>query len=327
MPLKKKKHAPRRDSRELRARMKRRYDNLDASESLFFNRSLEQVKARAYEVQYPEFRARDLIPVATDVDPDVSVITYREYDQVGSAKVIAGYSDDLPRVDVFGRETQATVRDLGDSYGYNVSEIRKARREGSNLEQRKANAARRAIEQLIEDIAISGDSTYNLVGLNNVPNAQTYTVPNGAGGSATFALKTNDEILADLFGIGDTAVTNTRSKLKPNVLLLPQAQASLIARRRLDTNGTVTLLQYFLANSQHIKRIEVWDRLDGAGTGGVDRMIAYPLDPNVLELVIPREFEQLPGQPRNLEIVVPCLARTGGVLVYQPMGIVYGEGI
>lgn len=305
----------------------RRYDNLDAVESVHFTRSLEYVKAQAYETKYPQFRARALIPVATGIDPDVKSITYRRWDQVGVAKIIAGYSDDLPRADVNATEDTSTVRDLGDSYGYNVTEIRQSRRDGTQLDVKKANAARRAIEQLQESIAFSGDTTYNLLGLINQPNAQVYTVPNGASASATWALKTSDEILADLFGIGDQVVTTTKGAEKPDTLLLPQQQYSLISRKRIDDTVSETILAYFLRTSSHIRSIEVWDALDGAGSGGTDRMVAYPRDPNVLELVIPREFEQLPGQARNLEIVVPCLARAGGVIAYLPLAIAYGDGI
>jgi hypothetical protein len=310
----------------MKARAKR-YDNLDAAESVHFSRSLEQVKANAYDVKYPQFRSRDLIPVAAGIDPDLKVLTYRQWDQVGLAKIIAGYSDDLPRADVFAKEYSSTVKDVGDSYGYNVTEIRQSRRDGTQLDQRKANAARRAIEQLLENIAFNGDTTYGLYGLANQPNAQLYTVPNGGGGTATWATKTSDEILADLFGIGDQVVTTTRNAEKPDTLILPQAQYSLISRKRIDDTVSETILTYFQRTSSHIRNIEVWDALDGAGSGGTDRMIAYTRSPDVLELIIPREFEQLDGQPRNLEIVVPCLARTGGVVVYLPKAVVYGDGI
>jgi hypothetical protein len=305
----------------------KRYDNLDAAESVHFSRSLEQVKASAYDTKYPQFRARALIPVANWVDPDAKVITFRTWNQVGLAKIIAGYSDDLPRADVYGTEESATVKDLGDSYGYNVTEIRQSRRDGSQLDQKKANAARRAIEQLQENIAFNGDTTYGLYGLANQPNAQVYVVPNGAGGTATWATKTSDEILADLFGIGDQIVSTTKNAEKPDTLLLPQNQYSLISRKRIDDTVSETILTYFLRTSSHIKNIEVWDNLDGAGSGGTDRMIAYSRNPDVLELIIPREFEQLDGQARNLEIVVPCLARAGGVIAYLPMAIAYGDGL
>src|SRR3546814_20151440 len=45
-----------------------------------------------------------------------------------------------------------------------------------------------------------------------------------------------------------------------------------------------------------------------------------------LELVMP--FNQLPAQARNLELVVPCLARTGGVAVhYDRTSVVKGKSV
>ena len=40
--------------------------NLDANETAFFERELEHIKARSYDVIYPEFMALDLIPIETD---------------------------------------------------------------------------------------------------------------------------------------------------------------------------------------------------------------------------------------------------------------------
>ena len=77
-----------------------------------------------------------------------------------------------------------------------------------------------------------------------------------------------------------------------------------------------------------ITDVDFWHKLDladAAGTG--PRMVTYQRDPEVLELVIPQEFEQFPPQARNLAFVVPCHARVGGVVVYYPLAIVYTDGL
>ena len=38
-----------------------------------------------------------------------------------------------------------------------------------------------------------------------------------------------------------------------------------------------------------------------------------------IESIVPQPFKQLPAQERNLEFVIPCTARAGGVSVYQPL--------
>lgn len=56
--------------------MPRRFINLDANESIFFERELEHVKARSYDIKYPEFKATMLIPVSTEAGPGAETITY-----------------------------------------------------------------------------------------------------------------------------------------------------------------------------------------------------------------------------------------------------------
>ena len=85
----------------------------------------------------------------------------------------------------------------------------------------------------------------------------------------------------------------------------------------------MTILRSFLANNPYIRNIDQWYRLDGAGAGGKNRGIVYKRDPMVLEGVVPLDFEQLPPQARNLEFVVPCQARCGGVKIYQPSAMRY----
>ena len=101
-----------------------KYINIDAQESVFFDRELEYIKSQSYDVKFPQLKAKTLIPVSTEAGPGASTITYRAYEGYGVAKIIASYADDLPRADVGGKEFTSNVRSLGDSYGYNVQEIR-----------------------------------------------------------------------------------------------------------------------------------------------------------------------------------------------------------
>ena len=145
--------------------------------------------------------------------------------------------------------------------------------------------------------------------------------------TATFVTKTPDEILTDFFGIANSIRVATKYAHNPDTLLMPEAQYDYIARTRMGTTETRTILEHFLATQRRITTVEPWDDLDGAGTGGADRMVCYPKDPDVLALIEPNAFEQLPGQNRNLETVVNCLAETGGVVTYYPLALAYGDGI
>ena len=118
--------------------------NLDADQTMFFQRELEHIKSRTYDIRYAELKARSLIPVSGEAGPGAESITYYQYDMVGVAKIIANYATDLPRADVRGKKFTSPVESLGASYGYSVQDIRAAAKAGKPLEQRKANAARRS---------------------------------------------------------------------------------------------------------------------------------------------------------------------------------------
>lgn len=312
-----------------------RYDfnKLDASENAFLARSLEYVKARTYDIKFPALRAREFVPVNNEVDNAAQTVTYRQYSQVGMAKLIASYADDLPRSDVKATEFSIQIKSAGDSYGYNLQEIRAAARAGVDLDGKKAAAARRAMEVLFDRIIAKGDAATGMLGLLNQPNALTFTVPNGGGGQATWASKTPAEILKDMIDICEYVPTQTKEVEQVDVLLLPRAQFVKVATTRFSDSSDLTILEVFKRNYANGEdgrsriTVERWDTLDGAGSGGADRMMAYKRDPEHLEAIIPQEFEQLPVEARNLEFVVNCHARIGGVLAYYPMSMVYGDGI
>lgn len=305
----------------------RRMDNLDASENAFFSRQLELVKSRTYDRKYPNLRAREFIPLDPELDNAVETIRLRSYTQVGIAKLIASYADDLPRADVKTDEQTFSVKSIGTSYGYNLQEVRAAQRAGVSLDQKKAAAARRATEVVIDRVLALGDTATGLTGLLNVPNALSYTVPaDGTGSSALWTAKTPAQIVRDMVGICEFIVNQTSEIESPNMLLLPRANFTLIRTTRFDSNSDKTILDWFRAQYPGVA-VEPWYRMLGAGSGGLNRMVAYSMTPDHLQGAVPQEFEQLPVQEKNLEFIVPCHARVGGVQCYYPLSVCYGDGI
>jgi hypothetical protein len=301
--------------------------NLDAAESVFLSKQLEQVRAKTYDIKYANLLGRQLVPVDNSIAPGVEVVTYYQYDQVGVAKIIADYADDLPRADVKGKEFSSRVRGIGNSYGYSMQEARAAQFAGLPLEQRKANAARRGIEEKIDKIAQTGDAVYGMLGFLNQPNASLYTIPNGVSGFPDWARKLPDEIAADIHGAVNAIYANTKGVEMGDTCVLPLEQYTLIATKRMGDGSDTTILSYVLQSSPFLKAIVPWYALDGAGAGNTDRMVVYRRDPDALQLIIPQEFEQLPPQLEGLEIITPCHARCGGVVVYYPLSIIYADGI
>lgn len=196
----------------------KRYDSVEDA-SVFFARELDFVKSHAYDKQYPEFTALGLFPVSNEVDPGAESITYYAYDKTGIAKIISNYATDLPRADVKGEPHTAQVKSVGASYGYSVQEMRASRMAGKNLDARKADAARYAIDYTLNRIAWAGDDETGLQGVlssgNDVP---LYVIPAGASGKTDWNSKTAEEIMVDINGMQKYTARITKNVERPDTL-------------------------------------------------------------------------------------------------------------
>lgn len=309
--------------------------NHDAGETFFFARELEYVKSKSYDIEFPEMKAFKHIPISTEAGEGAQAITYAQFEELGVARVIESYADDLPRADITGKEYTTQVKSIGVSYGYSVQEVRASIYVGRSLTQRQANAARRANDQKINRLAWFGDSTYNILGLLNTPNIPVSLVPNdGTGASTLWADKTPDQILRDLNLITNSIVQLTKGVEMPNTVLLPVEQYTLIASTPRSSVSDTTILEYFIQNNPFITTVDWVPELTGAGIQtdppgglGTNVMIAYDKNPDKLTMEIPMPFTQYPPQERGLEFVIPCESRYGGIITYYPLSLAFGEGI
>lgn len=304
--------------------------HLDANETQFFQRELEHIIARVFEVDYPELKAKQLIPITSEAGPGAETIVYRQFDKIGMAKIIANYADDLPNVSATGAEFVRKIKSLGDAYGYSIQDIRAAMHAGRPLTSRLAMIAREAIEQLENRIAWFGDADHGLYGLFNHPNVPNDEVEDDGGvgvDETEWTSKTPAQILRDLNAAFQSVIDLTLGIEVPNTLLLPVAQHGLIATTRLDSGTDTTILEYFRRVRPEITTIEWVNELAGAGTGTSDMGVFYRRDPNRLELHIPAPFTQEAPQQQNLAFTVPCHSRIGGVTIYKPLSVVKFYGI
>ncbi len=306
------------------------FKHLDDVGAAFFQRELELIKARSYDVLYADLIARTLFPVNNEGGLAITSITYRTYDKVGAAKLINNYAKDLPRADVGGKETTIPVKEIGTSYGYTIKEIAASQLTGRGLDQRRANAAVRAVEEEVNDIAFFGRTDAGLPGFLTNPNIPVVTVVNGAGGTPQWTTKTPDEILFDINDLFADIFENTLMKERADTLLLPPQQWTYIASTPRASNSDTTILSYVTQNSPFLNSeddVIPVNELVGAGTAGVDIMVAYTRSPDKLELEIPFELQFMAPQEEGLEIVVPGLNSIGGVNMYYPLSAAIAEGI
>lgn len=292
------------------------------ADSIFLARQLDYVRAQTYDRQLPAMNADRLCPDDTSVPEWAETVTQYMFDQVGMAKVISNYADDLPRADVRALARQVTVRTLGDSYGYNINELRASRATGMGLDARKANAARRSMDLKIAAIKMVGDAQYGLFGILNNPNIPTYVMAN----PGDWATLTGDQILANMLGMVVAYQLQTKGVHIPDHLELAPKAYNAAASKFITAAGTatpITPMQWFNANYPSITVENIWE-LQGAGTGGKDLALLYERNVDNFAHLYVMPFTQLPPEARNLEIVTDCMAKSGGVVIYYPLALLNG---
>jgi len=301
--------------------------HLDAVETAFLRRQLTHVKTKTYDTKYKNLKATTFIPVSMEANAGDDYIVWYSFSKAGKAKIIADYAHDFPRVDVYAEENQSRIRSIGDSYGYSLKEIRRAAKAGNKLNTRRASVAKSAIDEKIDDIAWNGDDDYGLQGLINYPGITEYTVPNdGTGTTKTWSTKTAAQIIRDLTGLANAVSVPTYGREEINQILLPREQYNLIKNIQMNTYNDKTILEFFLTNNSGVS-IDILDELNSAGASATDRMMAYTRDPEHITLEIPQPFEQLEYDKKGMEYVVSCHAESGGVIIYFPQSVVFGDGI
>jgi len=288
---------------------------------IFLARELEHILARTFETEYADLKYSKLIPVSTEVGPGAETFTYRIFDKQGQMKIIGDKANDLPRVDVERSEVTHQIRTLGGEFAYTIQEIEAAARvPGMMLEQRRANAVRRAYEQAVQEIAYFGDAASGIKGFFNNDQIDKVVSDHWPG---TDADMTADEMI-DFLNKGPTEIVNTTNmKEMPNTMLVPYKVYREISTKPRSTTSDTTIMEFFLRTNPMITSIEPVNELEASkGKLTQDRCIIYDRNPDKLQLHIPVQLQFLPPQRKKLEFEVAARARIGGVSVYYPKSVI-----
>ncbi|PBN05099.1 DUF2184 domain-containing protein [Pseudomonas aeruginosa] len=307
-----------------------RFKLLDAQAALGFVASqTTYIERQVNEIVYPDIQYPQLIPVDTSAPEWIKTVTYYSSDKVGKADWINGNSDDIPLASTERSKFETNVHMAGIGYGYGLEEISQAQMLGINLTADDAIAARRAYEEMVDRVALLGDSSKGFSGLFAYPG-----VTAGSAVTGSWATATADQILADV----NTALTlqaqGTLFTSFSNSLLMPYSKFLLVATRKVNENGLESILTYLQKNNVYTATtgqplmIRGLNGLDTAGAGGTARMISYRRDPSVLKMHIPMPHRFLPVyQAGPIRWEVPGIFRLGGVDIRRPAEVRYTDGI
>ncbi len=307
----------------------------DAQAALgFLVSQVTSIEQDVYQIRYADIQYPQLVPVDTSAYPWARTVTYFTADHAGQADWMDGNAGDMPFADVARTKYETTVESAKIGYRYTLEEVNEAMLiPGMNLTADKATAARRAAEELVERVVISGDTRKGFLGLVNQTSVPQVAVANGSGGSPLWANKLPAEILTDVNNAIVSAWSSTTQVELHDTVLLPVTHYGLIAGTPRSTNSDTTVLSYLQANNIYTATtgrpltIRALRQLAGAGAGGTNRMITYRRDPQVLKFHMPMPHRFFAPQQRMFEFVVPGMMRIGGLDVRLPKGVSYNDGI
>lgn len=316
-----------------------RFDYTRDAQQSAFNFVVNQttvIESQVVRIQYPDIQYPDLVPVDTATGNEwVKSITYYSQDMMGRADWFHHTALDIPLAELAREKFERGIEMAAIGYRFTLEEVASAMSvPGLNLTADKASAARRAYEEFVDNIALRGATSKNMLGLinSNLPTATTAPA-DGTAGATTFASKTNDQVIRDINSALTGIASSTNWMQYADTVLLPPGVLVALAGRIIQYTS-ITLLDwiktYNVLTVQTGRPITIAGvrGLETAGTGGISRMVAYRRDPQVLKMWIPMPHKFLPVWQRGpLVFDVPGIFRLGGVEIRLPAAVRYLDGI
>lgn len=304
------------------------FRNVADDVGLLFQRQLELIKSKTFDIEYPELKAKKLFPVDNEGNAGVESIVYRQFDKVGKMKFIDGLGKDLPLVDVKSKEFRLHVKTFAGGFKYNIEELNRSKYANVPLSQQKANVVREAYEKLVNDVAFYGVPDLEIKGFFDL--YKHNAVVKSAKG---FKDMTADEIIGFINGLRNRVYTSTLMVEQPNCLVMDPLHLTYISSQRLGTYSDTTILEFLLEKCPWLegKRENVIDVNEFHKTSevigevaGSDIIAVYRRDPEKIQLAIPSELMYLPVQEIGIEYHTYAYGTIAGIEAYYPKGIQFG---
>ena len=276
------------------------------------------IETEVFSIPYPEIRYAQMIPVDTSAAEFSASVTFFTQDIVGKAKLMNATGDDIPLANLVRTKFEQSILDAGIGYEFSLTEIGQAQMMGRSLGTEGAAAARLAYEQLVDAVALAGDSGYE--GL------YATTGITSTAAAAAWAGATAAQILNDVNQVISRIVAATGGIHWPNTIVLPLAQWSLISGRQIDVTNQTTILNFIRMNNAYTamtgQPLDIF-----ADVRLSAKMVCYKRDPQVLKLHMPMPLRFIAPQLINLNVRVPGMFRFAPLSIRQPKAIQYVSGL
>jgi hypothetical protein len=281
------------------------------SDRYHFARDLEHIHREVLEEKIPLLNGMRLFPVANRIPIGARTHTVRRKKLRGKAAIYrAGMA--IPRSSVAMDEESWPVRHIVDGFDLDYFDQQSGRFAGTNEYGDKLRAARRAIEERLNDIVFNGHAESKLYGVLTYPHMlkAVSSVAMYRGSGATVA-----QIIAELNRMINYQYERTSQVFAPDTLGTSPRIRNFLYETRMGDGSDKTIARWWLENnSRGIKAIEEAHELQGVGPGGTDAFLTYKNNSDAVAIEMVGGLVSMPGNnPNPFQTEYVAYQSTGGV--------------
>lgn len=277
----------------------------------FLEGELEKRDPRLLEPLQSVTWQRDIVAKTGGGWVDFTSNMFVDYATTGSNEngIIGGETNDIPVMQANTSKDVFKVFNFANILKVPFVDQQKLQKAGRSLDDLLDKGIRFNYNKSVDNIVYNGLPSLSIYGLVNNPNLTASSAPNGASGSATWALKTPDEILADINALIVATWTASEFDLSgmANHILIPPNQYANIVSTKVSTAGNTSILQFLLDNNigrNQGVNVEIhpsrW--CTGAGASSKDRMVAYVNDEDRVNFDLTVPLSRVMTQPQVTEM-------------------------
>lgn len=273
-------------------------------QGILFADELISISNTVYKYEMPAPVALSLFPQETGISEGAQWAAYRMYSAQGMAKIMASFGTDMPMMSVKGQKFFARMYPVGLGYGYTYDDMLGAATAGVALDPMLGVECREIHERTVSNIIWNGDDEYDIVGFSNHPNIPLVAVKGGWGTAAVLDILS--DIVAVISAVNNSKIYNT------NQLHFPSQAWTIVQGAPMPSTAT-TLLGYLRAAYPEITFRKNSDLDEDA------EVMAFDMNQRHFAQATPILFRQLPAQRSGLDISLPCMSKTAGVITRAPL--------
>lgn len=289
------------------------------ADSLFLENELSGIATRVLEVQYPEFKGTQLVPLDNaGVSRGQEFLRRKVLNTAGTAEIINSATTVAPNVSLSLDEIRKEVRELGISWSWTVRELEAAAFAQVPLDATYSMAAMRGMASAVDSILATGSTATQ-------PNATETGLLNDAGISATaqnWSAATGEQLLAFLNTIATSSSDATLGVFPADTIVMSPLLLNKLASKPYSSTIGDSVLAIFKQNMPGVEVVS-WAKTQSFVSASVDRVVAYKRAPEVLAYSMPIPFEMLPVQYDAYRFTVFCRSTLFGTQILQPAAVKY----